>query len=441
MNATMNAPMNATMNGKSKRSKAPATTGEIRTIQDMWNATIDYFIAGEYDTDAMYDVYVRMNPKLTFQDIANVFSGVYADTYWHDTYMDYSYLSKSLQQALAIDPNSANTYAQIAISQWRGILNRKNISDFGAIPVQGDYTQSIDIVCNENTPIQTDALITNWNSTYWEKPQVGKNYIYVRCANVQFLDPITNPQAQMFYSTGGFNQPPSSWIQCFTVGANNPLGSILLLGGKAGPLPLGTRGVSEAFSLAPATTDHICVIAAVATDFFTKNQPKNIPLGNWNSSTYITHNGSAAWHNYDPQQSLEDSLYFYNQDETSESFAFIASCRNVPQGSRISLSCNDKDVNFDSGLIEVRHSSQVIRKTVTLPGNYKGELKVRLEDPDGNLLPSSSSVEIKMVWLLKPGHKSYADAGSLPTNFSFYKSNAEIELPLGTFTLIGGAAE
>lgn len=413
------------------------STGEIRTIQDLWNAAIDYFKAGDYDTDAMYKLYRRMNPKLGFQDIANVCSGVYADTYWNITFMDSSFLSKSLQQALALSAPLADSYAKNAISQWRGILSRKNISDIGRIPTSDDFTQSIDIVCNQNTPIQTDALINNWNSRYWQTPQVGKNYVYIRCANVQFLDPITEPVAQMFYSTGGFNQPPTSWIQCLTTDDNQE-SPIQLLGGKPGPMPLGTRGVSGAFSLEPATNDHICVIGAISSEFFTKNQPKNIPLGNWNSYTYITHNGAAAWHNFDPQNDIIDRLHFYNQDETPETFAFIATCQNVPVGSKISLSSDDKTLAFTSGAVEVRQSSQTIRKTVTLPGNYKGELKVRLEDPKGNLLPAAASVEIKMVWILNPGHKTYAAAAALPANIHSYIAHADIELPLGTFTLSGG---
>jgi hypothetical protein len=414
---------------------------EIRTLQEMWNAAVEYFNAGQYDTDAMYAIYNRMNPKLGFQDIANVCSGVYADTYWNITFMDSSFLSKSLQQALALSASAADTYANSAISQWRGILCRKNISDVGRIPTSDDFTQSIDIVCNQNTPIQPEALIKNWNSSYWQTPQVGKNYIYVRGANVQFMDPIATPEAQMFYSTGGFNQPPTSWIQCLTTGGNET-SSFILVDGKEGPMPLGTRGVSDSFSLEPTSTDHICVIAAVSTEFFTKNQPKNIPLGNWNSYTYITHNGSSAWHNFDPQKALTDTLNFYNQDETPETFVFVASCKNVPVGSKISLSCEDKTLSFTTGLLEINQSSQVLRKTVSVPGNFKGALKVRLEDPKGNLLPASASVEFRMAWVIKPGHKSYvAAAEALPSNFSLFKANAEIELSLGTYTLTGGGAE
>lgn len=413
------------------------SSGEIRTIKDLWDAAVEYFNAGEYDTDAMYKIYKRMNPKLGFQDIANACSGVYADTYWNVTFMDSSFLSKSLQQALALSSSLADQYARTAISQWRGVLCRKNISDVGRIPTSDDFTQSIDIVCNQNTPIQPEALINNWNSRYWQTPQVGKNYIYVRCANVQFLDPITAPVAQMFYSTGGFNQPPSSWVQCLRADGSES-SPILLLDGKAGPMALGTRGVSDAFSLEPPTADHICVIAAVSSEFFTKNQPKNIPLSNWDSYKYITHNGASAWHNFDPQKALVDTLHFYNQDETPETFAFVVSCKNVPIGSKISLTHEDKNLTFTTGAVEVKQSAQVIRKTVTLPGNYKGELKVRLLDPKGNLLPSSSAVEIKMVWIINPSHKLYNAAAALPVNVDAFVTDSNVELSLGTFTLIGG---
>ena len=414
------------------------SSGEIRTIQDMWNAAIEYFIAGKYDTDAMSDISERMNPKLTYQDIANVCSGVYADTYWHDTFMDTAYLSKSLVQALGINQSQANTYAKYAIAQWRGLLVRKNISDIGTIPTPGDVTQSIDIVCNQNTPIKTDDLIKNWNSQYWITPQVGKNYIYVRCANAQFYGSITNAKAQMFYSTGGFNQPPTSWIQCYTASGSSESGNILLLGGEVGEIPLGVRAVSEAFNFETKSTDHICVIAAITTDYFKKNKPTEIPLGNWNSSTYITHNGAAGWHNFDPQTIVESTLVFYNQDNSPEEFLFTANCRNVPVGSKIGLRSADPKFSFNSGLIEITKSSQQIEHKLTLPPNYKGQLIVTMQDKNGEMLPKNAAVQINMQWRLNKGHKHYTKAVKHFMDMDAAIDAKDLSLNMGSFTLTGG---
>lgn len=417
------------------------TSQEIRNIQQMWDAAIALQKEGAYDTEAMYSIYKNMNPKLTFQDIANVCSGVYADTYWSNIFMDPALLAKSLVQGLGLDLGTANTLANIAISQWRGVLSRKNINDTGAIPTQGDYSQSIDIVCNQNTALNTDQLIEQWNNQFWQTPQVGKNYIYARCANTNFLGEITTPQVQMFYSTGGFNQPPTAWIQCFTADSGAAIGDVVLEGGKPGPLGPGIRGVSEAFMLNPTSNQHICVISAITSDFFAKNNPLTINLGNWNSSTYITHNGASAWHNFDPQVKTEDTLAFYNQDNTEEEFTFVARCKNVPIGSKIALKSDDPAVKFDSGVIVTSSTTQVIKVSASLPGNYEGKLKVRFEDANGKLLNANAALEVSMMWRLKQGHAHYVDAIKKLGAVETLRSLREVQLLMGSFTLTGGLPE
>jgi len=406
----------------------------------MWDAAIQYFNAGDYDTDAIYAIYKSMSPKLTYQDIANVISAVYGDTYWTTTYMDYSILSKSLVQALGLDRTIADEYAMNAFAQWRGILVRKNINDVGFIPTPGSYTESLDIVCNENTPLMPQQLIENWNNEFWKTPIVGKNYIYCRAQNMAFLGPIT-PKVQMFYTTGGFNQPPSSWIQCFTDKGNAKEGDIILENGKAGPMGQGTRGASEAFFFNPTSHDHICVIAVLNYDYFELNDPLKITPGNWNSQTWITHNGAAAWHNMDPQKNLEETLKFYNQDGKEEQFCFQVLCRNVPSGSKISLRNDDQAAKFDTGLIEIANESQYIEKHIKLPAYYKGDLKIKLQGPDGKLLPAHSAVEITMAWVLEHGHRRYSEAVKRLKAYDTLRNAQSVYLPMGTFTLLGGGAK
>lgn len=412
-------------------------TLDIRTLKDMWNAAIQFQSQGVYDTDAMYSIYTAMNPKLTVQDISDVFSGVYADTYWNTTYLDSSLLAKSLVQAIGLDKGLANTYASNSIAQWRGILCRKNINDTGTIPVVGNYTASLDIVCNQNTPIDPQALIANWNNEYWKQPSVGKNFIYARCQNVAFNGAITKPQVQMFYSQGGFNQPPSSWIQCFTVEGNNKKGAVITQSGKGTPLNWGDRGCSEAFYFSPTSQDHVCVISAVVSEFFTENDPLQIPPGNWNSVTWITRNGAAAWHNVDPQLSTEDTLAFFNQDGTEEKFTFSVNCRNVPVGSKIRLKSNDNGLKFDSGDLVVQHPSQELTQTVMVPAYHKGRLHLRLEDPAGKCLPVTAAVEVRMSWVLPNTHRHYVEGAELIGAVNQLRSSQDIQLNMGTFTILG----
>lgn len=413
-------------------------SGEIRTITDMWNAAVEHHTIGNYDTDAISDIKRRMNPKLTFQDIANVCAGVFADTYWNNCFLDFNFLSKSLIQSIGIDKSSADSYAQNAMQQWRGILCRKNIADIGTIPTRDGYTQSIDIVCNQNTPLNADDLIENWNNQFWGTPQVGKNYTYVRCANTQFLGSIDNLNVEMFYSTGGFNQPPTSWIQCLTAANGSPQGKVLLLGGKPGPMSSGDRGVSEAFMFNPASPDHVCVIASITSNFFKKNNPKSISSNNWDSNTYITHNGASAWHNFDPQKSIESSLVFFNQDGSHEDFSFSVNCRNVPVGSIIGIKCIDPKCSFDSGLIEITRSSQQIEQHFTMPPHFKGNLIVTMKDRDGNMLPNNAAVQIDLSWNLNKGHKCYRRATSLHNAVDIAVNSETISLNMGSFTLTGG---
>lgn len=422
--------------------KSVQNVDPINTIAQLWQATIDCQTQGMFDTDAMYAISQAMSAKLTYQDLANVFSGVYADTYWNFTFMDESILAQTMIQTLSLSATLANQYATNAMAQWRGIFCRKNINDSGQIPVVGSYTESLDIICNGNTPINPQQLIQNWNSTYWQQPSVNKNYIYARCQNMSFLGGITKPVVSMFYTTGGFNQPPTSWIQCYTTGQNEKTGTISsLVNGNItvvspdNPLTLGERAASEGFFFTPTSTDHVCVIAVIGTEFFTNN-PLNITNSNWDSNEWITHNGAAAWHNVDPQLNLVDTLKFYNQDDTSEDFYFSALCRNVPVGTKISLKNTDAAAAFDTGVTEVSSSTQEIRQAVTLPAKYEGALHVQLEAPGGKKLPHNAAVEITMYWRIKPSHAHYAQAakrlGVVPT-----QADKEVLLALGSFTIIG----
>lgn len=427
---------NSAASKKGSASKKAVALDSIKNIQQMWDAAISSFNDGDDDTTAIYLIYKSMSPKLTFQDISNVVSAVFGATYWTGLQMDYTILSKSLVQGLGIDRSLGDNLAKNSLGQWRGMLCRKNLGDVGIIPTPGPYTESLDIVCNENTPLMPQQLIENWNNEFWKTPQVGKNYIYTRTQNLGFMGDIV-PQVQMFYTNGGFNQPPTSWIQCFTETGSKTHGDIILLSGKPGPMGQGVRGASEAFFFNPTSADHVCVIAVLSYDYFDDNNPLNLTPGNWNSQTWITHNGAAAWHNTDPQQKAEETFKFFNQDGTEEKFAFLVNCRNVPAGTKIQLHNDDLAAKFDTGVVEIGNESQHFEKIVTLPGYYKGDLKVKIVGPDGKLLPAHSAVEIEMAWVLEHGHRHYMDAANQMKAFNSFRNVQDLYLPLGSYTITG----
>ncbi|UOQ51947.1 hypothetical protein [Hymenobacter cellulosivorans] len=432
----------------SQETEQAAFAGPINNVSQLWAAVIAGFQQGNSDTDVMYPVYQALNPKITLQTFSNVFGAVFCDTYWNLTFMDSTILAKSLVQGIGLDPGIASNYAATTMANWRGILCRKNSSDVGSIPVPGSLTESLDIVCNENSPLNQMQLIQQWNNEFWKQPTIGKNFVYVRCQNLNFLGGITAPVVRLFYTDGGFNQPPTSWTQCSTVANNSTTGSISIIDDATGELvqvsaknPLLTSGkaASEAFYFTTTSSAHVCVIAAIASEFFTQDNPLNLNEGNWNSAQWISHNGSAAWHNVDPQKQVEDTLKFYNQDESPEDFYFSVTCRNVPEGSLISLRTDDANAAFDTGALRVTGRAQSFKQNVTLPAKYEGNLKVRLESPEGGLLPANAAVEITMLWVLKPGHERYADAAQHFSAQAAAANGQEIALQLGSFTILGGA--
>jgi hypothetical protein len=134
---------------------------------------------------------------------------------------------------------------------------------------------------------------------------------------------------------------------------------------------------------------------------------------------------------------VEETLKFYNQDGSEEQFIFQVQCRNVPAGSKISLRNDDPTAKFDTGLIEIANASQHIEKIVTLPAYYKGDLKVKLQGPDGKLLPAPAAVEIQMAWVLRHGHRRYMSAVEHLNAYDSLRNGQDLQLSAGSFTFTG----
>lgn len=407
----------------------------IRTIKELWDATIKYHSDGIFDTAAMNEVDGRLDPKISYQDLTNVFSAVYANTYWNGLKLDVSILSKSLQSALALNPEQANIYATTALKQWRGMFSRNNMTDTGTIPKLGGITQSPDIVCNNDTEIPLDNLIKNWNSPYWSTPKVGKNYVYVRSQSLSFRG-LQQPNVRMFYSTAGFNQPPTSWIQLLTVDGGAKEGRLKPQDGDLGsPFKESTRGCSEAFFFEPKSADHVCIIGVIGAEFFENRLA--VDDGNWNSNVWIRNNGAAVWHNVDPQTSSVERLKFYNQDSSEELFSFVLKCRNVPKGYTVELKHEGKDLIFGTRPIQIVDGNEIIGTRVTLPGNYSGDLEILIAGENGELLPENASVTCEMIWKVNDQHKNYLDAVYMHGTIAHLAENRHVSVSLGEFTFHG----
>lgn len=408
---------------------------DIHNIQDIWNAAIAHQQKDDYDTVAMADIYYRMDPSLRMSDIATVFSAVYADDYWVGTQMDSSLLANCMVESVGYDPGLAKTYASSAMKQWRGIFIRRLQGDNGEIP-DTDNCNCIDIVCNGKTPLNSTMLITDWNNKFWNKSQTDKNYVYVRCQNLQFLGDIT-PKVKVFNVDPGLNQRPSDWIQLTTVSTGNFEGVVNLISGEPGPMGVNIRGVSEAFMFDPKTATHSCLAAAISTDFFTKSDPLTI-TSNWDSVTWRTNNGASGWLNVDPQKSVESTLKFNNLDGRPEKFAFEAHCNKVPEGTVIAIRCKDPQLhNIDSGNVKISRKYQKVATEGIIPANYKGDLEVVIKTPNGKLLPAGASVEVSMIWILDHSHDQYLDAADTFDANKEARALSNIRVHMGSFTFIG----
>lgn len=384
----------------------------IANTAQLWEAAVYYQTQGNSDVSAMQLIWQALVPAIGYQQLANVIAAVYAKTYWATTSMTPATLANNMVAALGLSPNLATSYASNAMLTWEGAFSRANLGDNGLIPKQGELSSSCDIVVNAGTSLTTNFLISQWNNAFLNAPSTGKNYIYLRGQNLGFnydltVGGSTPVTVNMFYTTAGFNQPPTSWVQLSTVSNNSTSGVVNTI--EPGPITLGTKFVSEAFMFDPASDNHVCLIGVINSNFFTSN-PVLSSQSNWNSSTWLASNGAAAWQNVNPSAGTQTSLAFYNQDGTSETFAFKAFCRNFPVGASVRLSANHNNVSFDSGSIEIFHSSQTFEHEFKLPGNYKGYLLVSMLDKQGNPLPSSAVLKLQMAWRVKRGNSQYMRA-------------------------------
>ncbi|MCX6581583.1 MAG: hypothetical protein NT166_15520 [Candidatus Aminicenantes bacterium] len=409
----------------------PAVCGDY---EEAWDIAIKDHAKGKTAAQAIKDVYHHMQSPDISTSVAIIIGAVYADTYWVKTKMDPDILSSDMQMSTGLSKNVCDQAAREAFSKWCGILVRKEFNDTGIIPSPGDYFSSPDIVCSGPAELSRVILLKQWNTLFWNNPQVGKNFCYTRCVNLGFQGPIEKAKVRMFSSRVGFNIPPTSWQILYT--KDNQI-YLPVIGMQPGALNIGDRAASDAFLFEPSSSGYFGIIASVSTEFFT-NDPLTFPGGNWNSIEWITHNSAAGWHNTSVQTTIKSILKFYNQDSSPERFAFEAHCHKVPVGTVILLKCSDAKIpDLDSGAVKIDKKHQSVIAEGKVPANYKGDLLMRIEGPRGKLLPTGAAVTVQMVWILEYGHKHYTQAVDMLKAHDAAKASQEIRVPMGSFIFTG----
>jgi hypothetical protein len=399
--------------------------------QKYWDLGLQCFKDGDLATTAIKKIWKAMLPPASLSVLASIVGALYGDTYWDTIKMSADHLAQDITASIGIKHEDALKAANIAFSNWYGLLVRSNFGDKGGIP-RRDFTQSPDVVVNGKSSLTVDELITMWNVYDWD-PQPGlKNYTYGRAQSVNIQVPIEQAKLRMFYSDGGFVPPPQSWIQQFTF--DNQAES-RLEGMLPGAVQIGGKVANpDPFSFTPPGSGHYCLISVVSTEFFT-NDPLNTP-GNWNSSQWIANNGAAGWHNVDVPKSKESTLKFYNQDNSEERFVFEAHASRVPEGTRISLGFADKQLaqTYPTKTITIDKPYQVLTTEAQIPPNFTGDLIVGI---DGKPLPADASVDVRLNWSVAPAHARFIDAVESLGAVRALNLKTPVGVSLGNFTFIG----
>lgn len=416
---------------------AQTNTVEAAPNQAYWDKALECFKEGEADTTAIQRVWQIMQPPASLQVLASIIGAIYADVYWSDTFLDPASLSASLRAAKGWKKADCDAAAQFAFSKWYGLLVRNNMSDYGQIPKTGMATASPDVVVNGAASLTVDQLVRAWNAyIYTAKPGL-KNNTYGRAQSVNIQVPIEKPALRMFYSDAGFNTPPQSWIKLFTFTGSQesaPLQNIR----DSSVLVAGDRAANAAsFAFEPAGTGHYCLISVASSEYLT-NDPLRISSGNWDSNRFIHYNGAVGWHNLDVQTARQETLKFYNQDDSTERFRFEAHCYKLPEGSRVALTCADDGMpGAASGPVAVGGEYSVASVDAEVPGGFAGNLSVNIDTPGGGLLPEGSWVDVRMSWILPAGHQHHVEALEQVGALHTASLSQPAVLAMGNYVLLG----
>jgi hypothetical protein len=377
-------------------------------------------------------VYDALPPPALITTVATIVGAIYADSYWTAVQLDPQLLANAMVKAKGWAPSECLSAAKTAFQSWYGLLMRNDFNDVGGMPKRRVLTYSPDALCNMDGPLEPAEMLRQWNSYFFNQAVVGKNYCYARGQQVNLPVDLPEARARMFFTDAGFNQPPNSWQIMYTLGGDQ---TAPLTGMTPGPIHRNDRVASGDFMFEPPQKKHYCLLAVAQTEFFA-NEPLT-STGNWNSATWITYNGAAAWHNIDVTSGGTTKLVFHNQDASAERFGFEAHCHRLPAGTRVSLAPVGAGLQVAPRELRVDREFQVVvSNAAEVPGHFAGELEVSIETPDGAPLPAEAVVELRMVWTLPVGHTHHADA----VERHGLAAQAPAQVQLGHYTFVGSGS-
>ncbi len=408
---------------------------EVTTAPDQqyWDLGLKSFNQGDNAQTALKTLWRRLPPPGDLNLLAAIIGNLYGDTFWSNDklQMDADLLADYMNAATGINKSDCLRAAKNAYRLWYGMLVRGNTSNDGLIPKTGSYTASPDVLVSGLTTLDPYDMITKWNQTTWG-PQPGlKNNTYGRAQNKNLQVPIKQGKIKIYYTSNGFNQPPSSWTQLFTYTGTKQTADLVNINDRNVIRPGERAACDTSFGFEPTGAGHYCLIVCAQTEFFA-NDPASISGTHWNNTSsthWITYNGAAGWHNLNVSQTGEEPLVFYNNDDRPAKFRFIARSRNVPVGSKIGMSVGDLDFAFEDQVVA---QDQEISADVEVPANFEGTLDVNFP-----VLPDDGSITFSLVWLV--GNEDPAKAGVMGLVNDGYAASVgdEVLVPLGDTHFVG----
>ncbi|SMX30470.1 hypothetical protein TRP8649_04614 [Pelagimonas phthalicica] len=372
--------------------------------QQYWDLGLKCFTQNDNAQTALKTIWRRLPPPGDLNLLAAIVGNLYGDTFWSDQklQMDADLLATYMNAATGINHSDCLKAANSAYRLWYGLLVRCNTSNDGLIPKTGSYTASPDVLLNGVTTLDPYDMITKWDQTTWGPAPGLKNNTYGRGQNKNLQVPIKQGEIKIYYTSNGFNQPPSSWTQLFTYDGTKQTADLVNINNQKVIRPGERSACDTSFGFEPTGAGHYCLIVCAQTEYFT-NDPASISGVQWNNSSsthWITYNGAAGWHNVNVSMTGEEPLVFYNNDDIPAKFRFVARTRNVPAGSEIAMRVADLDF---AHVAKVTADDQEFVGEVEVPANYEGTLDVNFP-----VLPDNASISYSLVWVVDSGNPAKA---------------------------------
>lgn len=378
-----------------------------------WEAAARCRERGESELAAIREVYDALPTPAHLEDVARVVGAVYADRYWGGSRMDPSLLAASLQQAGGWKPGSCARAVAAAFTRWHGLLLRASTLDSGSVPVEAIATESPDVVPVPGAPGEEVLL-------------------YPRAASVGLPLPVRDARVRMFRAPAGLNQPVDGWEPLRTEDGEL---AAPLRGPGGGPVPAGGGAVAARGFRLPAAAEHSTLVALASSEFFCNDPPA--AAGNWRHQEWIKNNGAAGIRGIGPARG-EATLRIHNQDDRPEWFAFKFYAARVPEGTEITLECDDPRLAepvFKQDRVPSDYHPFWAKERL-FPAGFAADLAVRIATPDGGPLPARASVEVRQIWLIPSDHPLY-DVATRGLSHREMERRPRVLVNMGSFTFVG----